>query len=275
MSRPSPSLTEPPSHEDVTLVEDSAPLFVRQGGDYLPLQIAHSPWHDASVNGAAIAGLLAMETEHATAPTGLVPVRMTFDILGRVPASRFSTIGHWQRPGRRIGIFVNELEAEGKVVARATTLLSRETHSPAFDAPHGKPLPGEIPTSHLFSRTPFGRRIETRRLFGQPHQPGDGALWAKVNIRIVEDEPLSALSRTAILADTGSGIGNRLDRADWDYPNLDIGVNFARMPRGEWIMIEGSTTMTGNGHGLARSTLADEAGIFAYGFQTLFVSSKN
>ena len=198
---------------------------------------------------------------------------MTFDILGRVPASRFSTIGHWQRPGRRIGIFVNELEAEGKVVARATTLLSRETHSPAFDAPHGKPLPGEIPTSHLFSRTPFGRRIETRRLFGQPHQPGDGALWAKVNIRIVEDEPLSALSRTAILADTEIGVIPVGPVEAVTDP--DIGGNFARMPRGEWIMIEGSTTMTGNGHGLARSTLADEAGIFAYGFQTLFVSSKN
>ena len=54
---------------------------------------------------------------------------------------------------------------------------------------------------------------------------------------------------------------------------LDLGRLAAlRMPVGEWFLIDAETHMAGNGHGTVRNMFADVNGVYARGFQTIFVA---
>ena len=49
-------------------------------------------------------------------------------------------------------------------------------------------------------------------------------------------------------------------------------IQFFRMPRGEWFLVEAHTEGAGNGHALAQSVFADRDGVYAKGTQTIFVA---
>ena len=68
------------------------------------------------------------------------------------------------------------------------------------------------------------------------------------------------------------GFGNATDAGEWSYANLDITIQFLRMPVGDWFLLDAETHMAGNGHGTARNVFADEQGVYARGFQTIFVA---
>jgi hypothetical protein len=82
------------------------------------------------------------------------------------------------------------------------------------------------------------------------------------------------MSRTLLLADSGSGVSMALDPRIYIFINVDLTVVLHRDPAGEWLLLDAVTTMDGTGTGLAETTLSDAAGEVGVGLQTLLVSPR-
>lgn len=89
---------------------------------------------------------------------------------------------------------------------------------------------------------------------------------------VVRGRAPSNFVKACLFADYGNGFGSATNAAEWSFANLDITIQFLRMPVGEWFLIDAETHMAGNGHGTARNVFADEQGVYARGFQTIFVA---
>ena len=58
------------------------------------------------------------------------------------------------------------------------------------------------------------------------------------------------------------------------FVNLDLSIQVAREPHGEWIGLAARTTLGDDGTGIARSTLHDADGAVGDATQTLFVAPR-
>jgi hypothetical protein len=93
-------------------------------------------------------------------------------------------------------------------------------------------------------------------------------------ISLLPGEELAPMSRTLLLADTGSGISRALDPRHFLFINVDLTVILQRDPSGEWLLLDAETSMGGTGTGLAETQLSDTNGIIGTGIQTLLVSPR-
>jgi acyl-CoA thioesterase len=114
--------------------------------------------------------------------------------------------------------------------------------------------------------------IRTKGVVGQVRQPGRGVVWLSMNGEIVKGSTASPFVKACLFSDFGNGIGSATFHNEWSFANLDITIQFFRMPRGEWLLIDAHTEGDGNGHALAQSIFADRDGVYAKGTQTIFVA---
>ena len=82
------------------------------------------------------------------------------------------------------------------------------------------------------------------------------------------------MSRTLLLADSGSGVSMELDPRTYIFINVDLTVILQRDPVGEWLLLDAVTTIGGTGSGMAETQLSDTAGFVGTGIQTLLVSRR-
>ena len=80
------------------------------------------------------------------------------------------------------------------------------------------------------------------------------------------------MSRTLLVADSGSGVGAALSAARFIFINVDLTVVLPRDPVGDWLLLESSTVIGADGTGLATTRLADPLGSFDRALQTLLVA---
>jgi hypothetical protein len=151
-------------------------------------------------------------------------------------------------------------------------LRVRQLDTPTFPAPCDYPAPDDT----LLAETPrsmrMGGGIALRTIAGGPGIPGRGTAWLALDGQIVGGRPSSNFVKACLFGDFGNGFGNATPATEWSYANLDITLQFLRMPVGDWFLIDAETHMAGNGHGTARTIFADAQGIYARGFQTVFVA---
>lgn len=79
-----------------------------------------------------------------------------------------------------------------------------------------------------------------------------------MNGEVIAGRKASNFVKACLFADFGNGFGAVTDAAEWSFANLDITIQFLRMPVGEWFLLDAETHMAGNGHGTARNVFADE-----------------
>lgn len=91
---------------------------------------------------------------------------------------------------------------------------------------------------------------------------------------LVEGELPSPLTRVLVLADSGNGASSELDIGSWQFINPELTVHLHREPVGEWVCLDGSTTISAGGVGLATSLLSDLDGPIGVGAQSLLVSPR-
>ena len=253
-------------------------VFVPDGDQLVPTQLAGGPWSPDALHGGAAAGLLARTLEPLV-PGGMRVTRLAVDLRGEVPFAPLRATAERVRPGRRVGVVCARLEAGARVVASATAQLIRTepvagvARWVAEPRPHATdPEAGRRPEWTGVERPGFARAVE----FTAHGQEGTGGhvMWTRLLRPLVAGEAPSPFVRLCALSDFASGSGNDLDFTRFASINPDLTLHIDRVPEGEWIGIEGSTDIAGDGTGQSLASLYDRRGRVARALASLYVAAR-
>lgn len=242
---------------------------------------AAGPWSPQMQHGGAPASLIAWITERIPTQEPMRVVRMTIDLLRPVPIAPLEIRTEVVREGRKIQLCAVRLLREGVEVVRASVLKVRaaqptlpETASEErIDLPG--PEQGSPPKDLLGGATnAFVTGLDLRVVKGGFRAPGPGAVWFRAHRPVVEGEPISPLMRAAMASDFCNGVSSVLDFARWTFINADLSINLARMPVGEWILLDARTWLGDQGAGVAFARLGDERGYFGRAVQSLVIEPR-
>lgn len=264
-------------HKDERLTEAETrpwpPFYYEREGDlYLPSGLARSPWDGRAIAGGPVSALLASGAEDAELDANFEIARFQVDIFGKVPHQPLAMATDVLRDGRQTKLHRVTLLADQRPVAQAHVLRVRRMETPVFPAPHDYPSPDSIDEGDAPRSARMAGAIRLRRVLGGPGEPGRGISWLAMDGEVIRGQVPSNFVKASLFADFGNGFGAATDAAEWSFANLDITIQFLRMPVGEWFLLDADTHMAGNGHGTARNVFADKDGIYARGFQTIFVA---
>lgn len=241
---------------------------------------AAGPWDPSLQHGSAPAGLVAWAAERIDSAVPMRVARLTLDLMRPVPVAPLEIRTEVLRQGRRIQLCAIQLLAGGVEVVRATVLKLRCADLPppngvgveALDLPDVERA--EEPDEEPATPSPFLSGISMRVARGSFGKPGPKALWYRVDRPIVEGEPISPLMRAAITADFCNGTSAVLDPEQWTYINGDVTLNLARMPLGEWLLLDATTWLGSEGGGVAFARMADAQGYFGRAEQSLLIERR-
>ena len=186
------------------------------------------------------------------------------------------------RPGRSVELLEGELlDEQGRelVRARAWRLRTAEIELTPAPAPAPEPPPGpEHGRASAFFPTAatvgYHTAIEWRFIAGGFRELGPATVWMRSRVALVPGEALSPLERVLVAADSGNGVSAALDFASHRFVNVDLGVHLHRLPAGEWVGLEATTTPQPSGIGLADTALWDERGPLGRALQTLLIERR-
>ncbi|GAC1420741.1 MAG: thioesterase family protein [Novosphingobium sp.] len=246
--------------------------YERHGETYHPSGLARSPWDRNAIAGGPISALLASGAEDTVLDENFEIARFSVDIFGKVPHQPLHMRSDVLRDGRQTKLHRVVLLADDREVAQAHVLRVRRLKTPTVPVPHTYPAPDTVPEGGGPRGARMAGAIRHRMVSGQAGDPGRAVAWLALDGEIVAGVRPANFEKAALFADFGNGFGNATAAGEWSYANLDITVQFLRMPVGEWFLLDAETHMAGNGHGTARNLFADVEGIYARGFQTIFVA---
>jgi acyl-Coa thioesterase superfamily protein/acyl-CoA thioesterase superfamily protein len=261
------------------------PIFrSADAGVYVPTGHARGPWDPEALHGGAPAAL--MMRAIAALGTGLSVGRLTIDFLGPVPLAPLSVAASVVRPGRRFAVAEATIAADGRpsCVARAVLVRREPVALPEhWTSPPAErlPSPSEGATSAFADHGPpaaadegFHLTAFDLRFVAGDYGVGPADVWFRLRRPLVDASPASPLETLTAAADFGNGVSHVLEFQRFLFVNLDLSIQLAREPRGEWIGLAARTTLTDEGTGVARSTLHDGDGAVGDATQTLFVAPR-
>ena len=194
--------------------------------------------------------------------------RVAVDLLGPVPLGELRTRARVARPGRRIQLIESELEAGGRVVARASAwrMLAGDTAEvrQAADAPRALP---EVGRHSGFADRWSSGYIDSLEIRGAD----DGTVWARPTLPLVAGEEMTPVERAMAVADIANGVGAVLEPDQWRFLNTDIVTHLHRCPEGTWIGVTAQASIGPDGIGATSGTLFDETGAVGHTLQALLV----
>jgi hypothetical protein len=256
--------------------------ILRADGDRLvPSILAQGPWNPHHLHGGPICGALARAIEACPSPVPMRVARMTVEMTRAVPMEPFAVRAEITRAGKRIQQLDARLEAGGQTLARASALRMRvgewdaELAAAARDepVPERKPGPaGDAPRLLQFAPG-FIRSLDFLRTRA-PEPGGQGIVWARMRVPLVERETPSPFVRLATICDFASGTGNALDFTRYTSINPDLSLHVLREPRGEWIGIVARSRVEADGIGQSHGTLFDDEGPVARALASLLVERR-
>jgi hypothetical protein len=246
-------------------------------GVFVATEHTAGPWDAALQHGGPPCSLLARELDAAT-DGSLRFARLSFELLGPIPVAEVRVDVAVTRPGRRVQMVEGSLSAGGRVVirARAWQVAPSPAETIAPSAPPPPPRPEEeTPPPPAWSASGYINAIEWRFAVGGYADHGPATAWTRARpAELVAGEPLEALSRVLLVADSGNGISSTRDLEEWYFINPELTVHVLRPPRGAWVCLDAETAVTEGGPGLASSTLSDDDGPVAFGRQSLLVEPR-
>ena len=247
-------------------------------GTYRATEAAAGPWSPDAQHGGPPSALAARELERHEPMENARLARVAVDILRPIPVGVLTSRTRMVRPGKRVALLETVLAADGQdvLVARGWRLA---TYASAPVVGTGDRLP-EIPSEGPVSRFPGGHHegylseIDWRFVSGSFSESGPCLAWVRPRIPLLPGEELSAMCRTVLVADSGSGVSMVVDPLHYTFMNVDLTVILQRDPVGEFVLLDAQTTMGGTGTGLAETRLADTSGVVGSCLQTLVVAPR-
>jgi hypothetical protein len=240
---------------------------------------AAGPWDPTMQHGSAPAALVVFAAERIPTSVPMRVARVTIDLMRPVPLTPLTLKTEVLREGRKIQLCAVRLLADDVVVVTAT-VLKIKTQAQALppdiaDRPAEFPGPDQSqPEPADFSASPFVRGMSLRAARGRFGVPGPGAIWYRVAWPLIEGFAVSQAMRAVIAADFCNATAPSLDFRQWTFINADLTVSMAREPVGEWILLDGCSSIGPDGAGLAMARLADERGTFGRAVQSLVIEKR-
>lgn len=205
--------------------------------------------------------------------------RVTCEILRPVPLRPLEVVAELVRPGNKVRLARAALMADDDLIMVAHAWQIRRA---AMDIPQeivaAPPPPEAGPAEELAlgaeGEQDYLRAMEWRFTAGSFFETGPATAWLRMRHPLVAGEDPSPLTRVLAAADSGNGISAALDFTRYVYVNTDLTVHLHRMPQGEWVCLDSTTTVEPTGIGLAVSALYDRGGRVGHSLQSLYVSER-
>ena len=256
-------------------------LYSVDGDTAIPSEYTAGPWDDRLQHGGAPTALIALAAERLVPREPMQVMRITVDLLRPVPIAPLQIRAEVVREGRKIQLCAVTLLHEKVVVVRASVLKIRRAQ---FDLPptaieekielpgpeHGRvaePAPGTRPNA-------FIRGLTLSVVKGAFREPGPAAIWFRAERPLFASAPLTPLLRTAMVADFCNGASTVLDWSTWTFINGDLTISLARLPVGDWILLDAQTWLGDHGSGIAFAKLGDTRGYFGRAIQSLVIEQR-
>ena len=239
------------------------------------------PWGAGLQHGGAPTALISWIAESIPTREPMQVVRITVDLLRPVPIAPLKIHSEVIREGRKIQLCAVTLLREDVVVVRATVLKIRraELELPPTAVEEKVILPG--PQAGVLADIPnenpnaFIRGLTLSVVQGQFRAPGPAAIWFRVNRPLFADQAPTPLQRAAMVADFCNGVSTVLSFKDWTFINGDLTISLARMPVGDWILLDAQSWLGDHGAGIAFAKLGDSRGYFGRAIQSLVIEPRS
>ena len=258
MSSATPTSTEP-----YVLAPDADAFYVRLDEvTFGPTLHTQGAWRDDEQHMAPVSGILAHAIDLHEPREEMQLARISYDILGMIPARPSTVAVRTTRPGRTIELVEATLSVDDRPVVRAEAWrLARHDSMPvAGVALDPMPGPEEFPAWEGASLWSGGYIADLDFRVDPDREPGRGRAWIRSRRALVEGEPCSPVADLVRLVDTANGIAVRTSPTEWMFPNIDLTIHLFREPVRGWVGFETRVTMGPTGLGLTSTTLHDEQG---------------
>lgn len=248
-------------------------------GRYRATELTRGPWDPRAQHAGPPAALLGWTLEQCNLREDTQIVRVTVEILRPVPIATLDVSAEVVRPGRNVELIAGELSADGVPVLRATAWRMRTAAiEPDIGTDIPVPtLPDQLPDAGVFpwsAEVGYHTAMHWRFARGEFLASGPATVWMRMRHPLIAGEPITPLTRVLAAADSGNGVSATLDFGKWLFINTDLTVALHRLPAGEWVCLDATTTIQPHGVGLAESRIFDERGPLGRGLQTLFVAPR-
>ena len=207
--------------------------------------------------------------------------RLAVDFLGPIPRQEMHVRTRVVRAGKRIELLEGTLESGGRevVTARAWRIAVQPDGSVPDGVTPDDPvpaLPDEQPQQYFGGLRDwgYGEAIEWRFTRGGFGRMGRAGVWARVRLPLLTGEPLGALERLLLVADSANGISGELPMRDWLFVPPSLSIALQRYPAGEWTFMDAHTTLGHDGLGVTSARYADRVGTLGVGSQALIVTAR-
>jgi hypothetical protein len=247
------------------------------GGRFEPTRATESPWDQTAQHGGPPAALLAHLID-ATVDGELRLARLSIDFFGAIPRAPLSVTVESVKPGRRVWLSQAQMTVDDRTVAVARTWHIATGPRPPIDDEHtaSPQLPAAQEQRFFFGLSDwgYGEAIEWRFTEGGYDTAGRAGVWTRVGPALIAGEPITALARTLIVADSANGLSSTLPIADWWSIPPGMTTTLMRPPAGEWVHMACHTRLADDGIGVAHADLHDERGFLGEVAQPLLIQQR-
>ncbi len=257
-----------------------ASFFEQDGpGTFRATAATAGPWSPQAQHGGPPSALAVRELERHEPDDGMRLARVAVDILRPVPVGTVTVSTRTIRPGKRVALLEAVMESGGQEVLHARAWrVALSDGAPAIaggESPPAIPDPPDLAPSFQGMYTDgYITAIDWRFVAGGFDELGPSKAWGRPRIPLLPGEELSPMTRTMLLADSGSGVSAALDPARFIFINVDLTVVLQRDPVGEWLLLDAVTATGLTGTGMARTILSDVTGMAGTCVQTLLVALR-
>ncbi|PID53293.1 MAG: thioesterase [Micrococcales bacterium] len=191
--------------------------------------------------------------------------RVSYDILGLIPALPTTVEVCTVRPGRTIELVEAAAVVDGRPVvrARAWWLADNDTSMVTGGLPPAMPDRAGCRSWSPSQLWPGGY-IRSIELVYRPEESAErGQAWIRTRLGVVADEPVAPVAGYLLLVDTANGMNTRVHPQEWAFPNVDLTAHLYREPvggPGRWVGFDTLVSIGGSGVGLTSTVLHDEQG---------------
>jgi hypothetical protein len=239
-----------------------------------------SNWDSSIQHGSPPLTLMTKLIEEQAVGSGQRIGRLLLDILGAIPVAPVRVRSWVQRSGSRISLHNAEMSAQRpdgswRPVATLSAWLLATSDTAAVASDRHPPIAERELTTETHSWQGAPGYLESIDWRGQLH-PDSGAsvAWLSPLLPVVDDEPVSAVQRLAMVVDSANGVGAALDPTEYLFMNTDTAVHLHRLPAGNDFALRSRGSIGPDGIGVTTAEIFDRHGFIGTSAQTLLIQKR-